>query len=117
MENGVLVDLRGRSTRDSLFFTCHTTVSTLIFLMTTVCCSTPTADKPQPHTGIVERVQPRTSASPKVATVPAPKATSVSRPAAKKANTPPRVNAQREQELFQELQKFLEWRRRQKDQP
>jgi len=63
----------------------------------------------------VRREQPRTSASPKVATVHAPKATgaSVPRHASKKANTPPRLDAQGER-LFQE---FLEWRRRQRDLP
>jgi hypothetical protein len=45
--------------------------------------------------------QPTISTSPKVAAVPAPKA--------KKANTPPRPDAQREQQLYQE---FLEWRNR-----
>jgi len=70
-------------------------------------------DKGQPK---VQRERPRTSASSKVATVYAPKATgaSVSRPASKKANTPARTNAQREEQLFQE---FLEWRKRQKDLP
>jgi len=115
MENGVLVDLRGRSTRDSLL-TCKATVLTLIILMTTVSCSTGTAHMPEPRAGIVERVQPRTPA-PKIATVHGPKATSVSRPAANKANTPPRLDTQREQQLFHEFQEFLEWRRRQKDPP
>jgi hypothetical protein len=64
---------------------------------------------PQRRAGIVEREQPRTSASSKVATVNAPKA--------KKTNTPPRVEAQEEQQLFQEFQEFLEWRKRQKDPP
>jgi hypothetical protein len=70
-------------------------------------------DQGQPK---VQRVQPKTSASPKVATAHAPKATgaSGSRPASKKANTPPRIDAQREQQLFQE---FLEWRKRQKELP
>jgi hypothetical protein len=56
-------------------------------------------DEGQPK---VRREQPKTSTSPKVATVPAPKA--------KKANTPPRLAAQKEQQLYQE---FLEWRKRQ----
>jgi len=68
-------------------------------------------DKGQPK---VQRGQPRTAASPKVATVHAPKATSVSRPTSKKAATPPRLDTQREQRLFQE---FLEWRKRQKNLP
>jgi hypothetical protein len=68
-------------------------------------------DKGQPK---VQREQPRTAASPKVATVHAPKATSVSRPTSKKAATPPRFNAQREQQLFEE---FLEWRKRKNDLP
>jgi hypothetical protein len=117
MENGVLVDLCGRSTRDSPLFACKATVCTLLILATTVSCSTPTADMPKPRGGIVERQQPRTSASPKVATVQTPKPTSVSRPASKKANTPPRPDTQREQHLFQEFQEFLEWRRRQKGPP
>ena len=55
-------------------------------------------DEGQPK---VRREQPKTSTSPKVATVPAPKA--------KKANTPPRLDAQKEEQLYQE---FLEWRKR-----
>jgi hypothetical protein len=138
----MLVDLRGRDcTRDRLLFTCQTTGLTLVILMTTVSCSTP--DRPEPSTGIVEREpwlsdratdvpnpelvqrgepqpnirreQPRTSASLKVATVQAPKATtgSVSRPASKKTNAPPRIDAQKEQ-LFRD---FQEWQRRRKDLP
>jgi len=87
----MLVELRSR--RDRLLFTCQATVPTFIILMTTVSCST--LGPEMPHT-----------ASPKVATVNAPKA--------KKANTPPRVDAQEEQQLFQE---FLEWRKSRKDQP
>jgi hypothetical protein len=109
MENGMLVDLRRRSDRrDRLHFTCAT-VPTLIILITTVSCSTPGPDVPQRRAGIVERAQPSPTALPKVATVNAPKA--------KKANTPPRPDAQKEQQLFQEFQEFLEWRRRQRDQP
>jgi hypothetical protein len=55
-------------------------------------------DEEQPK---IRREQPKTSTSPKVATAPAPKA--------KKANTPPRLAAQKEQQLYQE---FLEWRNR-----
>ena len=89
----MLVELRERiGRRDRLLFTCAT-VPTFIILMTTVSCST--LGPEMPHT-----------ASPKVATVNAPKA--------KKANTPPRVDAQEVQELFQE---FLEWRKRKKDLP
>ena len=89
----MLVELRERiGRRDRLLFTCAT-VPTFIILMTTVSCST--LGPEMPHT-----------ASPKVATVNAPKA--------KKSNTPPRVDAQEEQELFQE---FLEWRKRKKDLP
>src|SRR6266700_110750 len=139
MENGMLVELRGRSGRsDRLLVTCQATVLTFIFLMTTVSCSRP--DMPEPRVGMfeplfsrpvvetanrplvqrdkgqpkVQREQPRTSASPKVATVHAPKATSVLRPTSKKANTPPRLNSQKEQQLFQE---FLEWRKRRRDPP
>jgi hypothetical protein len=50
---------------------------------------------------VVIREQPETSTPPKVATVPAPKP--------KKASTPPRIDAQKEQQLYQE---FLEWRNR-----
>jgi hypothetical protein len=136
MENGMLVELRGR--RDRLLFACQATVPTFMILMTTVSCSRP--NMPEPRVGIfeplfsspvadaantqlvqrdkaqptVQRERPRTSSSPKVATVQAPKATSVSRHTSKKAATPPRPDAQREQQLFQE---FLEWRRRQKDLP
>jgi len=64
----------------------------------------------------VRREQPRTSTSPKVATVQAPKATSPSVPrhASKKADTQPKLDAKKQQQLFQE---FLEWRRRQRDLP
>jgi hypothetical protein len=67
----------------------------------------PGGDNQQSHQGgegqpKVRREQPKTSTSPKVTTVPAPKA--------KKANTPPRLAAQKEQQLYQE---FLEWRKRQ----
>ena len=107
MENGVLVDLREWYVRgDRRLFTSQTTLLTLTILLTTVSCSTPGPEVPQRRAGIVEREQPRTSASPKVATVNAPKA--------KKTNTPPKVDAQEEQQLFQE---FLEWRKRKKDQP
>jgi hypothetical protein len=119
MENGMLVDLHERvGKRDRLLFTCAI-VLTLTILITTVSCSTPGPEMSQRRAGIVEREQPRTSTSPKVATVNAPKATSasVTRPVSKKANTPPRLGAQREQQLFQEFQEFLEWRRRQKDRP
>ena len=55
-------------------------------------------DEGQPS---VRREQPKTSTSPKVATVPAPKA--------KKASTSSRLDAHGEQQLYQE---FLEWRNR-----
>ena len=130
-----------RRRSDHLLLTCQATVPTLIILMTTVSCSRPAADMPQPRDGFVKRElsfsgrvidganrqlvqrgegqpmarreQPRTSASPKVATVQPPNATSaaVSRHASEKANTPPLLDAERKQ-LFQE---FLEWRRRQRD--
>jgi hypothetical protein len=117
MENGMRVDLRGRGGR-RLLFSCAT-VPTLIILITTVSCSTPGPEMPLQRARIVEREQPRTSASPKVATVNAPKATSasVTHPVSKKANTPPRLGIQREQQLFQEFQEFLEWRKRQKELP
>src|SRR5262245_16058193 len=54
-------------------------------------------DEEQPS--VRREQEPKTSASPKVATAPAPRA--------KKANTPPRLDAQKEQQLYQE---FLEWR-------
>ena len=56
-------------------------------------------DEGQPK---VRREPPKTSTSPKVATVPAPKA--------KKTNTPPRLETQEVHQLYQE---FLEWRTRQ----
>jgi len=120
----MLIDLRGPGgRRDRLLFTCQATVPTLIILITTVSCSGPGAVMPPPSLGIIELFsggvrhgQPKASASPKAATEDAPKATSrsVPRPASKKANTPPPLDAQREQQLYQE---FLEWRSRQKDQP
>jgi hypothetical protein len=70
----------------------------------------------------IRREQPKTSASPKVATARkitterAPNATSpaVSGRAAKKAKAPPRPDAQEDEQLFQE---FLEWRRHQTNLP
>jgi hypothetical protein len=137
MENGMFVELCGQSGwRGRLLFTCQATVPALTIFVTTVSCSRP--DMPEQRVGIfeplflspvtetqqsvqrdkgrpkVQRVQPRTPTSPKVATVHVPKATGVSRPASKKASTSPRTDAQRQQQLFQE---FLEWRRRQKDPP
>jgi hypothetical protein len=104
MEIGMLVKLRERvGRRDRLLFT-YATVPTFIILMTTVSCSRP--DMPQPHAGIIDREQPRTATSPKVATVDTPKA--------KKTNTRPRLDDKREHQLFQE---FLEWRERKKELP
>ena len=84
----MLVELRERvGRRDRLLFT-FATVPTFIILMTTVSCSTLGPEMPP-------------TASPKVATVNAPKA--------KKANTPPQLDTQEVQQLYQE---FLEWRNR-----
>jgi hypothetical protein len=128
----MLVDLRTRgSWRDHLLLTCQAIVPTLLVLMTTVSCSAPATNGPEPRRGVVERElsfsgrltdgenrqlaqrkldvqqirrqkQYRTSASPKV----------VSRHV-EKANTPPLLDAKKEQ-LFQE---FMEWRRRHRDRP
>jgi hypothetical protein len=125
--------------RDRLLLTCRATLPALIVLTTTVSCATP--DMPQPDTGIVERepsfpshvsnaanpqlIQPRdaqpkvrraqlgTSAPPKVATVHTLKATtgSATRPTLKKTNTPPRIDAQKEQ-LFRD---FQEWQKRKRE--
>ena len=113
----MLVDLRGQGgARDRLLFTCQATVPAVMILVTTVSCATP--DMPQPRAGIIEREQPRTATSPKVATVHAPKETgAASRQAQKKVNTPPQHDAKKEQQLFQEFEEFLEWRRRQRDPP
>ena len=62
----------------------------------------------------VRNGQPKASASPKVAHAPKATSRSVPRPVSKKADTPPRLDAQREQQLYQE---FLEWRSRQEDLP
>jgi len=135
----MLFDLRGRcGRRDRRFFTYRATVLAPIVLLTTVSCSTLPDDIQQPLLGFadfgfaecdlfsglvteedvlpnVRREQPSTSATPKVATVRAPNATSRSVPgdASKKANTPPpRLDTQKERQLFND---FLEWRRRQTD--
>jgi hypothetical protein len=76
-------------------------------------------DEAQPK---IRREQPKRSALPKVATArknateraPNPTSPAVSGRAAKKAKTPPRPDAQEEEQLFQE---FLEWRRRQTNLP
>jgi hypothetical protein len=133
----MLVDLRGRDgTAVPLLLTCQITLLTFIILVTTVSCSTPDIREPRmepwfsdrvtdvPNPELVQRSepqpklrreQPRTSASPKVATVHTPRATtgSVSRPASKKMNTPPRIDAQKEQ-LFRE---FQQWQKRERDLP
>ena len=127
----MFLDLRGRcGRRDRRFFTYQATVLTPLVLLTTVSCSTLPADlaecdlfsglvtenpreqvlqreKVQPK---IRREQPSTSATPKVATVRAPNATSRSVPgdASKKANTPPRRDVEKERQLYKE---FLEWRR------
>ena len=59
------------------------------------------SDQPDEEQPKVRREQPNTSTSPKVATAPAPKA--------KKVNPPPRLDTQKEQQLYQQ---FLEWRNR-----
>ena len=137
------LDLRGRDSRtDRLLPSCQATVSPLIIpiLVTIVSCSGPGADMPPPSPGIMELFsggvsetppeqsaqrdeahpkvrhrQPKASASSKVATDDAQTTNSrrVSRPASKKAGTPPSPDAQKEQQLYQE---FLEWRNRQKNQ-
>ena len=136
----MLLDLPG-ARRDRLLFICQPTVRALIILIPTVSCSGPGADMPPPSVGVIDlfsggvtdapkqrlvqqdgahpkvrKGQPKASASPKVATEHAPKVTnrSVPRPASKKADTPPRLDAQREEQLYQE---FLEWQSRQKDLP
>jgi hypothetical protein len=88
---------------------CQAPLPTLIILLTIVSCSTPGPEMPQRRAGIVERAQPRHTAPPQVATVNAPKA--------KSTNTPPPLSTQRERQLFQEFQEFLDWRQRQKDRP
>src|SRR5262249_19398099 len=94
-------------------FICRATVAALIILITAVSCSGPPANLPPPIAEFVElfsateapkqQLVQRGAAQPKVG-----------RPAAKKANTPPALDAQKEQQLYQE---FLEWRKRQKGQP
>jgi hypothetical protein len=106
MEIGILVELRERAGRRDRFLFACATVPTLMILMTTVSCSTPGPEMPQRRTGIVERAQPKPTATPKVATVNALKA--------KKASTPPRLDAQKKQQLFQD---FLEWRKRKREEP
>ena len=126
MENGMLVDLRRWYVRrDRLLCTSQATVPTLVIFLTTVSCSTPGIDEREPLFSVplsdaanpqstqkdegqpkIRRAQPKTSAPPKVAKVNAPKA--------KKANTTEQLDAQREQQLYQE---FLEWQKRQKDLP
>ena len=119
--------------RDRLLFICQATVPALIVLATTVSCSGPGVDMPPPVAGIVElftvteapnqqpaqqdeaqpkarRGQPKASTSTKVAKEQSPKAASqsASLPASKKASTQRELDAQKEQQLYQE---FLEWRK------
>jgi hypothetical protein len=65
MEIGILVELRERAGRRDRFLFACATVPTLIILMTTVSCSTPGPEMPQRRTGIVERAQPKPTATPK----------------------------------------------------
>src|SRR5262245_24108000 len=132
----MFLDLRGRCGRgDRRLFAYRATVLTPLLLFTTVSCSTLPDDIQSPllafaecdlNSGLVteqqvlqispkgRREQPSTSATPKVATVGAPNATSrpASGDASKKANTRPRSDVERERKLFKE---FLEWRGRQVD--
>jgi hypothetical protein len=123
----MLIDHQG-GRRDRVLFNAQRTVAAIIILICTVSCSGPRPDLPQPIAEIVnlfsgtdtprqqsarrkesQKVrpeQPKVSASPK-AVGDAPKATSPS--AAKKANTPPATDSQKDQRLYQE---FLEWRKR-----
>jgi hypothetical protein len=137
----MLVDLRRRGTRrDHLLLIGQVTVPTLIVLMTTVSCSDMrepghrVVERELPPSGrladgenrqlvrrsfdrqpILGREQSKTSAPPKVAKAHAPARTGapVSGRVLEKANTPPLLDAEKEQ-LFQE---FLEWRRRHSDTP
>jgi hypothetical protein len=67
----------------------------------------PTVRPEQPETPTPPKVA--TVPAPKVATVPAPKVATVPAPKAKKANTPPRLDPQKDQQLYEE---FLGWRNR-----
>jgi hypothetical protein len=104
-----MLELRERvGRRDRRIFTCAT-IPTFIILTSTVSCSTHPPEMPQRRAEIVERTQPKSTTSPKISRVSAPKA--------KPASTQPQLDAQKEQQLFQEFQEFLEWRRRQREQP
>jgi len=135
-----LPDLRRRcGRRDRCFFNYRATVLIPIILLTTVSCSTLPIDvlafdECDLSSGLVteeqvlqvtpskgrrgeappkaRREQTGTSATPKIVPVRAsnPTSPSGSGDASKKANTPPRYDARKEQQLFNE---FLDWRNRQ----
>jgi hypothetical protein len=141
----MFVDLRRRGNgRSRVLFTCQATVPMLIILMTSVSCSRPAADMPEPHYRMVERVLPfssrltdgenqqlaqrrvdgqpmlraeqrRTSQPPQPAKVHAPETTRASPPRPASGKTnPPPLLNREKEQLFQQ---FLEWRSRQKDVP
>src|SRR5215510_12288265 len=129
----MFLDLHGRCGRgDRRLFAYRATVLTPLLLFTTVSCSTLPDDIQSPllafaecdlNSGLVteqqvlqispkgRREQPSTSATPKVATVRPPNATSPP-DASKKATTRPRPDVEKEWKLFKE---FLDWRGRQVD--
>ena len=106
----MLLDLlRGR--RNRLLIISQATVPALIILITTISCSGPRADLPPPMTEIADLFSG--NETPKKQFVQRDKARpKTPQPAAKKASTPPKSDAQRDEQLYQE---FLEWQKNQKD--
>jgi|SRR5215468_9264476 len=107
----MLHDLLG-GRRNRLLINSQVTVSALIILITAVSCAGPHADLPPPIAEIVEGLSG--TDAPKQELVQRDEAQSkVRRPASKKASTPPKPNAQSDDQLYQE---FLEWQLKRREQ-
>jgi hypothetical protein len=98
--------------RSRLHFICQTTAPALIILITTVSCSGPPPNLPEPISDIVQLFTgtetPKQQLVQQDAAQPKDR-----RPAPKKASTAPK-SEKTEQQLYKE---FLEWKSRQRNQP
>jgi len=94
--------------RDRLLFIGQTTVPAIIILITTASCTGIPTDLPPPIAGIVDLIsepEPPKQQEQQLAQRDDPRPKS-RRPASKKASTPPKTDAQKDEQLYQE---FLEW--------
>jgi len=96
--------------RDRLLFIGQTTVPAIIILITTASCTGIPTDLPPPIAGIVDLIsepEPPKQQEQQLAQRDDPQPKS-RRPASKKASTPPKTDAQKDEQLYQE---FLEWQK------